>query len=67
MFHYRLCFRKYADGPVVGTEDIVARDDVEAVRVASAHVGKQALELWCDKRRVKAFPPRDEGQQAFAG
>ncbi len=66
MFYYRLCFRKDSTGPMLGSEAIMARDDVDAVRLASTHVGAQALELWCDKRKVKDFPPRDQDQPPFA-
>ena len=69
MFYYKLFFRKETHGPLLGTEEIVARDDVEAVRLAGARVGEQALELWCDKRKVKEFPPinRDQPTLAFEG
>lgn len=55
MSYYRLLFMKDYGGPIVGVEEIAARDDVEAVRAASEHVGAQPLELWCDKRKVKRF------------
>ena len=65
MSYYRLFFMKDSEGPIVGTEEIAARDDVEAVRLASERVGEQAVELWCDKRKVKRFPPVQD-QQSFA-
>lgn len=65
MFHYRLYFRKNFDGPVVGSEEILARDDVDAVRLAGTKVGSEALELWRDKRKVKDFPPLDGDQASF--
>ena len=55
MFYYRLHFLKFADGPVIGTEEFAARDDVEAVHLASERRGPRPLELWCDKRKVKQF------------
>ena len=66
MFYYRLFFLKNGDGPVVGVEEISARDDVEAVRLASERVGPQPLELWCDKRKVKRFASREEDEPCFA-
>jgi hypothetical protein len=66
MSYYRLLFMKAVDGPVVGTEEIAARDDVDAVRIASRKVGDQPLELWCDKRRVKQFAPVDRDGSAFS-
>jgi hypothetical protein len=65
MSYYRLLFMKAVDGPVVGTEEIAARDDVEAVRIAARKVGDQPVELWCDKRKVKRFAPVETRQSAF--
>jgi hypothetical protein len=44
------------DGRFVGIEEIEAEDDVDAVRLADRHAGRQPLELWCGKRRVKTIP-----------
>ena len=66
MSYYRLLFMKAADGPVVGTEEIAARDDVDAVRIASRKAGDQVMELWCDKRKVKRFAPVDPDGSAFS-
>ena len=55
MYYYRVLFMKSANGPVIRTEEILARDDVEAVHIASRRVGAQPIELWCDKRRIKRF------------
>jgi hypothetical protein len=54
--YYRLYRLAEPDGKFVGFEEIEAADDVEAVRAAEAHVGAQALELWCGKRKVRSFP-----------
>lgn len=66
MSYYRLLFMKSADGPVIGAEEIAARDDVEAVRIASERVGPQPLELWCDKRKIKRFQAIEVRQPTFA-
>jgi hypothetical protein len=66
MSYYRLLFMKAVDGPVVGCEEIAARDDVDAVRIARRKVGHQPVELWCDKRKVKQFAPVQTEQSAFA-
>jgi hypothetical protein len=66
MSYYRLLFMKSADGPVIGTEEISARDDVEAVHIASERVGPRPLELWCDKRKVKSFDAVEGAQPTFA-
>lgn len=66
MSYYRLFFRKMVEGPIVGVEEISARDDVEAVRLARRRVGDQPVELWCDKRKVTHFVPADSPQQSFA-
>lgn len=56
MAYYRLYLLSGADGRFVGFEEIEAADDVEAVRLAEAHAGRQTRELWCGKRKVKSFP-----------
>lgn len=58
--YYRLYVLAEAEGKFVGFEEIEAEDDVEAVRAAEGHVGDQPLELWCGKRKVRAFPARKQ-------
>ena len=55
--YYRLYRLADPCGKFVGFEEIEAADDAEAARLAEAHCGPQALELWCGKRKVRAFPP----------
>ncbi|SMF69530.1 hypothetical protein [Allosphingosinicella indica] len=55
MSYYRLFFMRDTGGPILGSEEILARDDVEAVHIASQRVGAEAVEVWCDKRKVKHF------------
>ena len=57
MAYYRLYILNRPDGRFIGFEELEAADDVEAARQAEAHVGAQALELWCGKRKVKSFAP----------
>lgn len=57
MVYYRLYLLAEPNGKFVGFEEIEAADDIEAISVAEAHVGPQALELWCGKRKVRSFPP----------
>lgn len=59
MSYYRLYVLSGPGGRFVGFEEIEANDDVEAVQAAQAFIGPQPLELWCGKRRVKAFPAAD--------
>ena len=66
MSYYRLLFMKSADGPVIGAEEIAARDDVEACRIAAERVGPQPLELWCDKRKIKRFQAVEVREASFA-
>ena len=54
--YYRLYMLGTVDGRFVGIEEIEAEDDVDAVRLAERHAGRQPLELWCGKRRVKRIP-----------
>ncbi len=56
MVYYRLYMVNPVSSRFVGFEEIEAADDVAAVQMASQHVGSQALELWCGKRKVKTFP-----------
>jgi hypothetical protein len=55
--YYRLYILSGSEGRFVGFEELEAVDDVEAARLAEAHVGAQPLELWCGKRKVKSFAP----------
>jgi hypothetical protein len=57
--YYRLYMMAEPGGRFVGFEEIEAGDDVEAVRLAEAHPGTKARELWCGKRKVRTFPARD--------
>ena len=61
--YYRLYLLSNPDGRFVGFEEIEAPDDVEAVRLAETHTGPQPLELWCGKRKVKAFPALEKGTE----
>jgi hypothetical protein len=56
--YYRLYLLDGAGGRFVGFEEIEAADDVEAARIAGGHEGRQPLELWCGKRKVKSFPAK---------
>jgi len=53
--YYRLYILSGSEGRFVGFKEIEAVDDVDAARQADAHVGAQPLELWCGKRKVKAY------------
>jgi hypothetical protein len=66
MSYYRLLFMKAVDGPIMGSEEIAARDDVEAVRIARRKIGDQTVQLWCDKRKVKQFAPSQAKPSAFS-
>lgn len=57
MGYYRLYRLAAPGGKFVGFEEIEAAGDDAAVRAAEAYAGPQALELWCGKRKVRAFPP----------
>ena len=60
MAYYRLYRLAAPGGRFVGFEEIEAADDADAVRQAEAHAGRQALELWCGKRKVKSLPAQGE-------
>ena len=55
MAYYRLYRLAEPGGKFVGFEEIEAEDDAAALRAAAAHLGPQALELWCGKRKVKTL------------
>jgi len=55
MAYYRLYRLSEPGGKFVGFEEIEADDDVDAVHQAKAFAGRQALELWCGKRKVRSF------------
>jgi hypothetical protein len=55
MTYYRLYRLGEPGGKFVGFEEIEATDDADATRQAEAYAGRQALELWCGKRKVKSF------------
>jgi hypothetical protein len=57
MTYYRLYRLAEPGGRFVGFEEIEAGDDAGAVAQAEAYAGRQALELWCGKRKVKSFAP----------
>lgn len=59
MIYYRLYRLAGPGGRFVGFEEIEAAGDAEAVRAAEAFFGPQPLELWCGKRKVRAFPPAE--------
>lgn len=60
MAYYRLYRLAEPGGKFVGFEEIEAADDEAAARQAEAHFGRQALELWCGKRKVKGFPASEK-------
>ena len=60
MAYYRLYRLAEPGGRFVGFEEIEAPNDADALRQAEAHAGRQALELWCGKRKVKSLPPAGE-------
>ena len=64
MAYYRLYLLSNPDGRFVGFEEIEASDDVEAAHLAERHLGRQPLELWCGKRKVKSFPPLESADES---
>ena len=55
MAYYRLYMMSGPEGRIIGFEEIEAIDDVEAARLAEAHLGKHSMELWCGKRKVRSY------------
>ena len=55
MAYYRLYRLSEPGGKFVGFEEIEAEDDADAVLQAEKFLGRQPLELWCGKRKVKSF------------
>ena len=54
--YYRLYMKGAANGRFIGFQEIVAVDDIVALREAEKFVGQRPLELWCRSRRVRSFP-----------
>ena len=59
MVYYRLYLLDKTSGRFVGFEEVQASDDVAAIHACEAHFGRQPLELWCGKRKVKSVPAVD--------
>lgn len=57
MAYYRLYFMDPRSGHISAFESIEAETDEAALVVAEKHLGGQALELWCQGRKVKRFEP----------
>ena len=55
MAYYRLYFMDPRSGHISAFESIEADDDEAAVATAEKHQGWQALELWCQGRKVQRF------------
>ena len=53
--YYRLYFMDARSGHISAFESIEAESDETAVALAEKHVGGQALELWCQGRKVQRF------------
>ena len=55
MAYYRLYFMDARSGHISAFESIEADDDQTASATAEKRVGAQALELWCQGRKVTRF------------
>ena len=57
MTYYRLYFMDPRSGHISAFESIEADSDEAALAAAEKHVGTQALELWCQGRKVQRLEP----------
>lgn len=53
--HYRLYFMNPINGHIDRAEDLLARDDREAIDTAQPMVANMPIELWCGARKVQRF------------
>ena len=66
--YYRLYVLSGPQGRFIGFEEFEANDDVEAVHRSHGFLGPHPLELWCGKRKVRAFPaPEAPGEASSDG
>lgn len=54
------------NGHIVQAEQVHARDDLEAIRLAETKTGESELELWCRDRKVISFEAWADAD-AFSG
>ena len=59
MLYYRLYFMSARTGHIIRFAEYEAPDDACAMDLARSQQGEQALELWCQRRRVGRFEPSD--------
>lgn len=65
MSYYRLYFGGTgADGRFTGVEELDAKDDVEALRLAERFAGDRSMELWCGTRKVRSFAVQNANRAA---
>jgi hypothetical protein len=55
MAYYRLYFLDPRTDRIDRVAELVATDDVEAIRLAGAQTGSDAMELWCETRKICRF------------
>jgi hypothetical protein len=55
VLYFRLYFLN-ATGGILRFAEFEAPDDEAAIALAGEHEGEHALELWCEKRKVRYFP-----------
>ena len=60
MPYYRLYFMNPSSGHIDRSENLVARDNFEAIETAGGFRGRQPMELWCEGHKVQRFEARDE-------
>ena len=60
MPYYRLYFMNPSSGHIDRSENLVARDNFEAIETARAFRGRQPMELWHEGYKVHRFEAGDE-------
>jgi hypothetical protein len=53
--HYRLYLISNYSGHIDQVENVHAVDDLHAIRMVRRFIGRKAMELWCQHRRVRRF------------
>lgn len=54
---FRIFYVDAVSGHITGSQDVIADDDLDAIRQAEEYRTGSAMELWSGTRRIKAWEP----------
>lgn len=67
MLYYRLYFMSSRTGHIIRFAEYEAPDDSAAMALARQQEGEQALELWCQRRKVGRLEPSASASRTDPG